>query len=148
MKTSAFRQMKASLRRGESAYTLFEIMLVLGIIVLLVGSAIYLMAPQLQFAKTQRVFADFQAINIPLKSYEMVNFNFPTTAQGLQALVEKPSSQPVPRRWQKLIDSVPLDPWGNPYQYVNPGKKNPQGYDLYSWGPDRKEGGEDDIYEK
>ena len=140
--------MKASLRRGEGAYTLFEIMLVLGIIVLLVGSAIFLMAPQLEFAKTQRVYADFQAINIPLKSYEMVNFNFPTTAQGLEALVEKPSVQPVPRRWQKLIDSVPLDPWGNPYQYINPGKKNPKGYDLYSWGPDRKEGGEDDIFEK
>lgn len=146
MKTSAIRQMKASLRRGESAYTLFEIMLVLGIIVLLVGSAIFLMAPQLDFAKMRRVDADFQAIGIPLKSYEMVNFNFPTTSQGLEALVEKPSVQPVPRRWSQLMKSVPLDPWGNPYQYLNPGKKNPKGYDLYSWGPDRKEGGEDDIY--
>lgn len=138
--------MKASLRRGESAYTLFEIMLVLGIIVLLVGSAIFLMAPQLDFAKMRRVDADFQAIGIPLKSYEMVNFNFPTTAQGLEALVDKPTAQPLPRRWQQLMKSVPLDPWGMPYQYLNPGKKNPKGYDLYSWGPDRKEGGEDDIY--
>ena len=133
-------------RKLNSGYTLFEIMLVLGIISVLVGSAIYLLVGQIDIAKEQRVEADFQAITVPLKTYEMMNFVFPTTDQGLEALVKKPTTEPQPRKWRQQMETVPLDPWGTPYQYQNPGRRNPSGFDLYSWGPDRKESDDDIVY--
>jgi len=90
------------------------------------------------------VDADFQSVTTQLKTYEMINYVFPTTEQGLDALVKKPTTEPQPRKWKRLLESVPIDPWGNPYQYRNPGKINPRSFDLYSWGADRKES-EDDI---
>jgi general secretion pathway protein G len=122
-------------------------MLVLGIIAVLVGSAIYLLAGNIDVAKEQRVDTDLQAIKTQLKVYEMMNYTFPSTQQGLEALVKKPSTEPVPRKWRQLLESVPLDPWGTPYHYENPGKQNPSGYDLYSFGPDRKQS-EDDMPRK
>jgi general secretion pathway protein G len=135
------------LRRNQSAYTLVEIMLVLAIISVLVGSAIFLLANNVDAAKEQRVETDFQAITTQLKTYEMRNFNVPTTEQGLEALVVRPTIKPEPRKWMKLMDSVPLDPWGNPYLYRSPGKFNPA-FDLYSWGPDKKESSDDLYYKK
>lgn len=129
---------------AKHGYTLFEIMLVLGIIAVLVGSAIYLLVGNVDVAKEQRVDTDVQAIKTQLKVYEMQNYSFPSTEQGLEALVKKPSTEPVPRKWRQLMESVPLDPWGTEYQYEFPGKKNPKGYDLYSLGPDKKPS-EDDL---
>lgn len=134
--------------RQLRAYTLFEIMLVLGIISVLVGSAIYLLANNIDVAKEQRVDADFQAISTQLKTYEMVNYILPTSDQGLDALVERPNGDPQPRKWRRLLESVPLDPWGTPYQYRNPGRVNPNGFDLYSLGPDRKESPDDIEFRK
>lgn len=131
--------------RDLAAYTLFEIMLVLGIIAVLVGSAIYLLVGNIDVARQSRVDADFQAISTQLRTYEMQNMRMPTTAQGLEALVRRPSAEPAPRRWIQLMERVPLDPWGEPYLYGNPGKLNPKGFDLISKGPDRTEGGGDDI---
>ena len=128
-----------------AGYTLFEIMLVLGIIAVLVGSAIYLLVGNIDVARQSRVDADFQAISTQLRTYEMQNMRMPTTAQGLEALVKRPSAEPAPRRWIQLMERVPLDPWGEPYLYRNPGKLNPRGFDLVSKGPDRQEGGGDDI---
>jgi general secretion pathway protein G len=129
---------------SESAYTLFEIMLVLGIIAVLLGSAIFLLVGNVDIAKIQRVDADKQAITTQLKMYEMVNYTFPTTEQGLEALVTRPTSEPAPKRWTQLMTSVPRDPWQQPYVYVFPGKKNPTSFDLYSLGPDHRES-EDDV---
>jgi general secretion pathway protein G len=133
-------------RRNESAYTLFEIMLVLGIIAVLVGSAIYLLKGNVDVAKQQRAETDFTAIVTQLKTYEMMNYNFPTTQQGLEALVTRPTSEPVPRRWVHLMDKGLVDPWGQPYNYASPGKKNPSSFDLYSSGPDKQAGTTDDIW--
>jgi len=129
--------------RKADAYTLFEIMLVLGIIAVLVGSAIYLLVGNVDVAKEQRVDTDIQAITTQLKVYEMQNYTFPSTEQGLQALVARPTSEPLPRKWRQMMQSVPLDPWGTEYLYENPGKRNPQGFDLHSLGPDRKPGQDD-----
>jgi general secretion pathway protein G len=131
-------------RARQAAYTLLEIMLVLGIISVLVGSAIYLLVGNVDIAKEQRVDSDIQAISTQLKTYQMLNFTYPTTAQGLEALVTKPNTEPVPRRWRQLMEEVPLDPWGTPYQYAYPGRRNPEGFDLFSLGPDRRES-EDDL---
>jgi general secretion pathway protein G len=119
-------------------------MLVLGIIAVLVGSAIYMLVGNIDVAKDQRVESDIQAISMQLRTYEMLNYRKPTTAQGLQALVQQPGSDPKPRKWKQLMKSVPLDPWGAEYVYRNPGKLNPGGFDLYSLGPDGKES-DDDI---
>ncbi len=124
----------------ESGYTLFEIMLVLGIISVLVGAAIYSLSGNIDVAKEQRVTSDIQAISMQLRTYEMLNFRKPTTEQGLAALVQPPSADPKPIHWKKLMESLPIDPWGNPYVYRNPGKYKPDGYDLYSLGPQGKEG--------
>jgi general secretion pathway protein G len=125
---------------SEAGYTLFEIMLVLGIIAVLVGSAIYMLSGNIDVAKEQRVTSDIQAISMQLRTYEMLNYRKPTTEQGLRALVAMPSSDPKPQHWKKLMESVPLDPWGNEYVYRNPGKIKTDGFDLYSLGPKGVEG--------
>jgi general secretion pathway protein G len=134
------------LRRSDAGYTLFEIMLVLGIIAVLVGSAIFLLGNQVEFAKIQRVDSDVQAITTALKTYEMMNYAMPTTSQGLEALVTRPTSEPVPKRWMPFMTAMPLDPWNKPYQYANPGVKNTSGYDIYSMGPDHAAGTTDDVW--
>ncbi len=133
-------------RRHEAAYTLFEIMLVLGIIAVLVGSAIYLLGNQVEFAKIQRVDSDVQAITTALKTYEMMNYAMPTTEQGLAALVTRPTIEPVPKRWMQFMTSMPMDPWNQLYEYANPGVKNPNGFDLYSKGQDHQAGTIDDVW--
>ncbi len=127
---------KPSPLRRDAAYTLFEIMLVLGIIAVLVGSAIYMLGGVVDEAKEQRVETDKQAIASALQMYQMRNMTYPTTAQGLEALVTMPTSEPKPPRWKKLVDKVPVDPWGRPYQYEYPSKNDPTKYALYSLGPD------------
>jgi general secretion pathway protein G len=129
-------------RRG---FTLLEIMLVVTIIALLVASGIYLTRGQLEFGQEVRIRGDIQAISTQLKLYEAMNGILPTTDQGLEALVRPPQSEPKPRAWRQLLDRVPVDPWQSTYVYVQPGKHNPRGYDLYSAGPDRKTGTQDDV---
>lgn len=131
---------RRSILRAEAGYTLFEIMLVLGIIAVLVGSAIYMLSGNIDVAKEQRVQSDIQAISMQLRTYEMLNYRKPTTDQGLKALVQQPSGDPKPRHWKKLMEAVPIDPWGNEYIYRNPGKYKTDGFDLYSLGPQGKEG--------
>lgn len=118
-------------------------MLVLGIIAVLVGSAIYMLVGNIDVAKEQRVNSDIEAISMQLRTYEMLNYRMPTTEQGLKALVTQPSTEPRPRRWKQLMKSVPIDPWGAEYFYRNPGKKNPSGFDVYSLGPDGKDSDDD-----
>jgi general secretion pathway protein G len=129
-------------RLDQGGYTLFEIMLVLGIISVLVGSAIFMLAGNIDVAKEQRVDSDIEAISMQLRTYEMLNYRMPSTEQGLKALVSQPSTEPRPRRWKQLMREVPLDPWGNEYVYRNPGKGG-KGFDLFSLGPDGKESDDD-----
>ena len=122
-------------------------MLVLGIIAVLVGSAIYMLSGNLDIAKEQRAKSDLQAISIQLQTYELLNFRKPTTEQGLKALVQMPTSEPKPQHWRKLWkdESVPRDPWDNEYVYRNPGKYKTDGFDLYSLGRNGKDGDPENI---
>lgn len=129
-------------RFTQSGYTLFEIMLVLGIIAVLVGSAIYMLVGNIDVAKEQRVDSDIEAISMQLRTYEMLNYRMPTTEQGLKALVNQPTTEPRPRRWKQLMKTVPVDPWGNEYVYRNPGKGG-AAFEIYSLGPDGKESDDD-----
>ena len=135
-----------ALRQKLGGFTLLEIMLVVTIIALLLGTAIYKLTGNVEYARDTRVRADIQGINTQLKLYESMNGFFPTTDQGLQALVIQPDTDPKPTRWYQLYKDVPKDPWQNNYIYVCPGIRNPNGYDLYSAGPSRKPGGGTDIW--
>ena len=134
------------IKERQSAFTLLEIMLVISIIVVLLGLAISQMGDPTGFAKSVAVRADIQAIGTQLKLYESMNGFAPTTEQGLQALVTQPASEPRPMRWYQLFKEVPKDPFGSNYIYLNPGRKNPTGYDLYSAGKDRKADTVDDDW--
>ncbi len=133
----------AATHRRAGAFTLIEMMLVLGIIVVLMGVGIRMLIGNRQYAQEVAAEAQLQHIQTQLQTYETFNLRLPTTAQGLKALVEKPSTQPVPKRWKQLLTELKPDPWGNPYQYRNPGTKNKDGYDLFSFGPDGVESGDD-----
>jgi general secretion pathway protein G len=131
--------------RTEQGFTLLEIMLVVMIIAVLAGSAIYMMGGNVGIAQGVRAQADIQAIATQLKIYEALNGFLPTTEQGLQALVTRPDTDPKPTQWHQLLPKIPMDPWHQPYLYENPGKHNSESFDLYSAGPDRKPGTDDDI---
>ncbi|MEY2439063.1 MAG: ral secretion pathway protein [Verrucomicrobiota bacterium] len=121
-------------------------MIVVTIISLLLGLAIYKLRGNVEVSRKVAVQSDIQSIRTQLRLYESMNGFAPTTEQGLQALVVQPDTDPKPARWNQLFDVVPKDPWATPYIYRNPGVKNPNGYDLYSAGPDRKPDTADDDY--
>jgi len=133
-------------RTNQSAFTLLEIMIVVSIIVILLGLAISRIGNPTGFAKQTAVRADVQAIGTQLMQYEAMNGFYPTTEQGLQALVTQPQNDPRPTRWYQLFRELPKDPWGSDYIYRDPGLKNPSGYDLYSAGPDRQADTADDDW--
>ena len=131
-----------SRRRRAAGFSLLEMVIVLGIIAVILGGAIAVMGGLLDSAKQDRVYADFRTIDAALLKYQVSNGRFPTTAQGLDALVNQPSGA---KRWSKIMESVPLDPWQEPYGYKYPGTKDKTKYELISKGPDMTEGTEDDI---
>jgi len=119
---------------SRAGFTLLEIMLVVIIIALLAGSVMMMVGGELEEARKATAKADVTAMKTSLVMFNAKNGGYPTTEQGLQSLVTA-----------KLRDEVPKDPWGVPYNYESPGKHNPDSYDLYSSGTDRKAGTSDDI---
>ena len=134
------------MQRKQGGFTLLEIMIVVSIIVILLGLAISKIGNPTGFAKQTAVRADIQAIGTQLQLYESMNGFYPTTEQGLQALVTQADTDPKPTRWYQLFKQVPKDPWGNNYIYRCPGTKHPESYDLFSAGPDRKPDTADDDW--
>jgi general secretion pathway protein G len=134
------------MRKKQQGFTLLEIMIVVTIIALLMTAAIYKLGGNVEYSRKIRVQADLQGISTQLKLYESMNGFYPTTEQGLQALVTQPDTDPRPTRWYQLFKAVPKDPWQSNYIYICPGIKNPTGYDLYSAGPDRKPDTTDDDW--
>src|SRR5688572_16813055 len=134
------RMMKAGMR--QAGFTLVEIMVVVIIIGLLAGIVVPNVMDNLDKANVQKARADFSSLQTALKLYRIDNFNYPTTEQGLEALVTKSSIAPVPRNFKAsgYIDNLNKDPWGNDYQYMSPGEGHE--YDIYSLGADGVSGGE------
>lgn len=129
----------------NAGFTLLEIMLVVMIIGLLLGTAIYKLRGNVEVGRAVAVESSLQSIKTQIKLYESLNGFPPTTEQGLKALVAQPQNEPRPTRWTQLLDAVPKDPWGKEFVYISPGRKNPNGYDLYSAGPDRAPDTPDDL---
>ena len=128
---------KLAPRHKQAGFTLLEIMLVVGIIVIILGVAVNKLGNTTGVAKDMAVRSGIQTISTQLRLYESINGFIPTTEQGLKALVVKPTTEPIPARWYQLFQEVPKDPWNNDFIYFAPGKKNPTTYDLYSAGKDR-----------
>jgi general secretion pathway protein G len=129
----------------KSGFTLLEMVIVLGIIAMILGGSIFAMKNIGGAAKLKQVDADSKAFDSALRMYKLNAGNYPTTQQGLQALVDRPTSAPVPKRWAKVVDHLNKDPWGNDYGYKFPGRKNASEFEIISKGPDGQEGTEDDI---
>lgn len=131
--------------RKSNGFTLIEILLVVIIIGALAAMVIPRFAGRSEQAKKTVAQSDIETnLATALKLYELDNGNFPTTAQGLDALLHKPSAPPSPKNWQgPYVEHPPNDPWGRPYVYVSPGDHRSD-YDLYSKGKDESKE-DDDI---
>jgi general secretion pathway protein G len=138
------------MRRGRrdkriSGFTLIELMLVLVILATLAAIVTPKLTGQSQKAKITATRTQISQLEVALDAFEIDIGRYPTTAEGLRALVEKPASNSDGWQQPYLKQNVPLDRWGNEYNYRFPGQYNQDGYDLYSFGPDGRLGGDDDI---
>ena len=131
-------------KRNCNGFTLIELMLVLVILATLATVVVPKFTNRSKQAKVTAATTDIANLELALDSFEIDISRFPTTSEGLRALVTKPSNaddwkEPYVKR------GVPKDPWGNEYIYKQPGQYNKYGYDLSSAGPDGQRGGDDDI---
>jgi len=135
-------------RRGgadPSGFTLIELMLVLVILATLAAIVLPKFTGRSQQAKMTAAKTQISQLEVALDAFEIDLGRYPTTTEGLRALVVKPTSDSDGWQQPYLKRAVPQDPWGNDYVYRYPGQYNENGYDLYSVGPDHKLGGDDDI---
>ena len=141
------RSSRSPLRALRRGFTLLEIMIALAILGLLVGLAVTNLDSIFGDAQTStaKLFVR-ESIKLPLTSYRIKMGDYPSTAEGLQALITAPSGKEGQWTGPYFSDSkIPLDPWGEPYIYRYPGVHNKNGYDIFSKGPDKTEGTADDI---
>jgi general secretion pathway protein G len=135
------------MNRRRTAFTLIEVLLVLVIIGLLAG----IVAPQFfgiqRDAEKKAAAGQIDMFRTALQHYRLTNGAYPTTEQGLDALINQPTSEPIPKSWSGpyLDTKTLLDPWGSQYGYRYPGEHNPNEPDIWSTGPDRQPGNEDDV---
>jgi general secretion pathway protein G len=136
---------KIQLKKNKG-FTLVEILIVITIIAVLAGGAWMMLNPEgiIGGVKNDRVQTDIDAIELQFGVYQSRNLRVPTEEQGIEALVKKPTSEPIPQNWSQLMKKIPMDPWGSKYFYKVPGEHGGS-YDLYSAGPDGEPGTEDDI---
>jgi general secretion pathway protein G len=137
------RRGDAVLRRGFTLIEIMAVVLIIGLLSTIVGAAIF---RQVDRARVTAARAQLSSLEGVLELYRMDNAKFPSTEQGLLALVEAPTVDPIPRNYPEggyLKDGkIPVDPWGEPYHYEMPGTNNPHAYDLWSFGADGAPGGE------
>jgi general secretion pathway protein G len=128
-------------RARIGSFTLIEIMVVIVILGVLAALVVPRVLERPDEARVVAAKSDIAAIVAALKLYRLDNQRYPTTEQGLNALVAKPEAAPIPPNWKPggYLEKLPKDPWGSPYQYLNPGLKGE--IDVYSLGADRQPGG-------
>ena len=133
---------RMGIRNQRCGFTLIEVMVVVVILGILAAVVVPRIMDRPDEARVVKARYDLRVLATQLALYAMDNFDYPTTDQGLDALVRRPALPPLPPRWKDggYIDRLPLDPWGNPYQYLSPGRS--ADFELYSLGADGRPGGE------
>jgi general secretion pathway protein G len=126
----------------SGGFTLLEIMIVVVILGVLAALIVPKVMGRPDEARQVAAKQDIASLMQALKLYRLDNFRYPSTEQGLAALVSKPTTEPVPPNWKGggYLDRLPKDPWGTPYQFLNPGVHGE--VDVFSFGADRESGGE------
>jgi general secretion pathway protein G len=134
--------MSQSELRNEDGFTLVELMVVIVILGLLATIVAINVLPATGRANTEKAKADIATIEQALEMYRLDNLNYPSSTDGLQALVAAPPGIGQPQRYRQggYIKRLPDDPWGNPYRYTYPGQRS--AFDVFSYGADNSEGGE------
>jgi general secretion pathway protein G len=127
-------------RHAARGFTLIEIMVVLVIIGVLAALIVPNVLERAEEARVTAAKTDINNLMQSLKLYKLDNQRFPTGEQGLDALIHKPTAGPIPPNWKPYLDKLPNDPWGRPYQYLNPGVQGE--IDVFSYGADGQPGGE------
>ena len=131
--------MKAKSNAGFSLVEILVVLVIMGLLISVVAPTVLNRADE---ARVQKAQADFKAIETALKIYRLDNYVYPTTEQGLEALVEASTLDPEPRNFKAggYLEELPVDPWGRPYLYLSPGEHRE--IDIYSLGADGLSGGE------
>jgi len=129
-----------SRRRRPAGFTLIELMVVLVIIGVLASLIVPNVLDRADDARVTAARTDVNNLMQALKLYKLDNLRYPTADQGLLALLARPTTGPLPANWKPYLDKLPKDPWGNPYQYMNPGLRGE--VDVLSFGADGQAGGE------
>jgi general secretion pathway protein G len=136
------RIFEVNMRNRHSGFTLIEIMVVVVILAVLGALVVPKILENVDKARVTRAQSDIRAIETALDLYRLDNFKYPTTEQGLQALVKQPADPTITNyRSGGYLPSLPKDPWNNVYQYVSPGSDG-RDYDITTYGRDGKPGGE------
>lgn len=131
--------------RDDRGFTLLEILIVITILGILASLVAVKLMDRPGEARALKAEMDIKSLETALKLYKLDNAFYPTTEQGLKALVEKPTTGRIPMKWREggylEKEVVPKDPWGNDFLYLSPGVRN-RDFDLWSYGADGEEGGE------
>lgn len=127
-------------RKSHSGFTLIEVMVVVVILGILASVIIPKIMDKPDEARIVKAKQDIRTLQSTLEMYRLDNYVYPTTEQGLQALVQKPGNPEAPH-WKQYLDRLPVDPWGHPYQYLNPGTHG-GAVDIWTNGADGVPGGE------
>ena len=126
---------------SDAGFSLLELMVVVVILSILALVIVPRVIDRPDQARAARAQSDIAALANAIQLYRLDNFRYPTTEQGLEALVTRPVTDPVPANWASsgYIDRVPTDPWGTPYQYLSPGVHG--AFDVFTFGADGVSGG-------
>jgi len=135
--------LKTQMKKKASGFTLIEIMVVIVILGILAAVVVPRIMDNPDKARMVKAKQDIRAMEGALELYRLDNFNYPSTDQGLEALVSEPSGSPEAKNWKSggYLKRLPSDPWGNDYQYLSPGVNGT--VDIFTYGADGEEGGEE-----